>query len=196
MLLMGEILGSLLVEKENGDVVVIKTRRFQIVSYDDSPRFTLPYRMLLSWTFLLFTSWVSTSSWLSTLPAPAIDFALLATAIFSSSVLTGPRKVTLPFSVTILTLCASIESERSLTTALRILSVSAKSPLALDCSPPVIASGARSLRLTAVLLNATGTESWAIVTVHRPNSAEDATSVKAILFNDDYLLLTNFTVRD
>src|SRR5271170_1763596 len=29
---------------------------------------------------------------------------------------------------------------------------------------------------TAVLLGATGTESWAIVTVHRPKSAEDATS--------------------
>ena len=27
------------------------------------------------------------------------------------------------------------------------------------------------------------------MTVHRPNSAEDATSVNAILFNDDYLLL-------
>jgi hypothetical protein len=50
--------------------------------------------------------------------------------------------------------------------------------------------------LTAMLLGAIGAEFWAIVMVHRPNSVEDATSVNAILFNDDYLPLSNFTVRD
>src|ERR1039458_6097276 len=133
---------------------------------------------------------------LSTLPAPAIAFALLAIATFSASLLTGPRNVTLPFAVTIFTLCASIESELSLTTALRILRVSATSPLALDCSPAVIASGARSLTLTAVLLGATGAESCAIVTGHSPNSADDATSVNASCFNPDYLLTVDFKVRD
>jgi len=57
------------------------------------------------------------------------------------------------------------------------------------CSPAVITPGARSLTLTAELLGATGAESCAIVTVHRPNNTDDAISVSAIRFNDCYLLL-------
>jgi hypothetical protein len=81
---------------------------------------------------------------------------LLKIALFSASVLTGPRNVTLPFALTIFTLCAIIESESSFVTARRILRVSSKSLLAFDCWPAVIAAGARSLTLIPELSGAVG----------------------------------------
>ena len=50
----------------------------------------------------------------------ATPAAAAATLFFSSSERTGPRKVTLLFTVTILTLCAYVERLLSLTMELRI----------------------------------------------------------------------------
>jgi hypothetical protein len=74
----------------------------------------------------------------------------------------------------IFTLCASIESERSLTTSLLNSRVISTSHFAFDCW----------LRGHA---GAAGGESYAIVTVSSPRSADDSIKGSAIRFNDDYL---------
>src|ERR1700674_5455895 len=84
--------------------------------------------------------------------------------------------------VTILTLCAMVESVPSFTTARRILRVRLTSPLAFDCLPAVIASGARSRVLTAALSGATGVDSCAIATVPAPNNAENRIKLYTIFF--------------
>jgi hypothetical protein len=91
--------------------------------------------------------------------------------------------MTLPPVLTIFTLCAIIESESSLTIALRTLRVSSMSLFSFDCSPAVIAPGARSLALTAALSGAIGVESCAIAIVPTPKSAEHSTRLNAICLN-------------
>jgi hypothetical protein len=72
--------------------------------------------------------------------------------------------------------------------ALRILRVISTSRLASDCWPAIIASGLRSLMLTAELSGAKGAASCAIVTVFTPNSDQDSTKINVRRFNDNYYL--------
>src|SRR5207249_1134415 len=64
--------------------------------------------------------------------------------VFSAALLTGPRSVTTPFVVMILTLWAFVESPLSATTALRIAWVMATSDLVFDWSPGVMVAPWRS----------------------------------------------------
>ena len=61
----------------------------------------------------------SISKRLSTRVTPATCLAFASIAAFSSALLTGPRKVTVPPEVTIFTLWAFVENELSPTTAWR-----------------------------------------------------------------------------
>src|SRR6185437_7030860 len=70
--------------------------------------------------------------------------ALDPMAVLSCSDFTGPRSVTSPFTLMILTFRAIVESDLSLTIDLRIRVVSAISPLELDWEPAVTALLARS----------------------------------------------------
>src|SRR5262249_54015707 len=68
-----------------------------------------------------------TSSWSSTLVTPGVLRAAATTVAFSVAVFTGPRSVTMPFCVTILTLCAFVASASLSTTAFRTCCVIVRS---------------------------------------------------------------------
>ena len=72
-----------------------------------------------------------TDTWLVTFACPATSAALASTAVFSATLLTGPFRVTLPSTVTILMLRAYVERLLSSTMALRIFCVTSRSALLL-----------------------------------------------------------------
>src|SRR4029453_16307561 len=94
------------------------------------------------------------SSWLSTLDAPAMLWALASIVAFSWGVLTGPRSVTTPFAVIILTFLALVDRDLSAMSAFRISWVSCRSAFSFDWSPGVIVAPLRSRTLRPVLSGA------------------------------------------
>src|SRR6266566_3571854 len=91
------------------------------------------------------------SNWLSTLVAPAMLWALASIVAFSWGVLTGPRSVTMPFAVIILTFLALVDRDLSAIIALRICWVRLRSAFVFDWSPGVTVSPPRSRTLRPVL---------------------------------------------
>src|ERR1700682_3119449 len=113
--------------------------------------------MFLTYNYVRFLFWLVgyfdslTSSWLSTLALPATDLASCAILVFSSAVLTGPSRVTWPFTVMILMFCAVTERLLSFTIARRISAVIFTSSGLFDWSPDVLVSPDRSRSFCAVL---------------------------------------------
>src|SRR5215813_10307940 len=130
------------------------------------------------------------SSWLSTLFAPAMLWALASIVAFSCGVLTGPRSVTTPWAVIILTFLALVDSDLSAIIALRICCVRFKSALLLDWSPGVTVSPPRSRTLRPVLSGAVCDGVAAVLSAAPTVPAELPRTSRARAHNSTFFIIT------